>query len=87
MVLSTVTGIGVKHTTQNALANLGWKNVVFHTPVFSGDTLRSETEVIDLRLSKSRPGQPIVSVKTIGKNQQAEMVLSFERAFLTRYRS
>lgn len=81
-VLSTVTGIGVKHTTQNAIANLGWKNVVFHTPVVGGDTLFSETEVVDKRLSKSRPGEGIVSVRTTGRNQRSEVVLTFDRAFL-----
>jgi acyl dehydratase len=86
-VLSTVTGIGVKHTTQNALANLGWTNVEFHTPVFSRDTLRSETQITGLRRSKSRPQQGIVSVKTLGRNQREELVLSFERTFLTRCRS
>ena len=81
-VLSTVTGIGVKHTTQNAIANLGWKNVIFHTPVIGGDTLFSETEVVDKRLSKSRPGEGIVSVRTTGRNQRNEVVLTFDRAFL-----
>lgn len=82
LVLSTVTGIGVKHTTQNAIANLGWKNVVFHVPVFSGDTIFSETEILDKRLSKSRAGQGIVRVRTTGRNQRNEVVLNFERAFL-----
>ncbi len=85
-VLSTVTGIGVRHTTQIALANLGWKNVQFHTPVFSGDTLFSETEVLNVRASNSRPGQGIVSVRTTGRNQRGEVVVSFDRAFLTRSR-
>ena len=82
LLLSTVTGIGVKHTTQNAVANLGWKNVVFHVPVFAGDTIFSETEVLDKRLSKSRAGQGIVRVRTTGRNQRDEVVLNFERAFL-----
>lgn len=81
-VLSTVTGIGVKHTTQNAIANLGWKNVAFHVPVFGGDTIFSETEILGKRRSTSRPDQGIVSVRTTGRNQRNEAVLTFERAFL-----
>jgi itaconyl-CoA hydratase len=81
-LLSAVTGMGVKHTTQNAVANLGWKNVVYHSPVFAGDTLYSETEVLGKRRSASRPGQGIVSVRTTGRNQHGRVVLTFERAFL-----
>jgi itaconyl-CoA hydratase len=81
-VLSTVTGMGVKHTTQNALANLGWKNVRFHAPMFAGDTLFSETLILAKRESGSSAGQGIVSVETTGRNQHGQVVLTFERAFL-----
>lgn len=81
-ILSAVTGMGVKHTTQNAIANLGWKNVEFHTPVFAGDTIFSETEILGKRKSASRAGQGIVSVRTTGRNQRGEVILTFERAFL-----
>jgi itaconyl-CoA hydratase len=82
LVLSTVTGISVKHSSQNAIANLGWRNVEFHTPVIGGDTISSESEVIGKRLSTSRAGEGIVTVRTTGRNQRNEVVLSFDRAIL-----
>jgi acyl dehydratase len=51
-------------------------------PVFNGDTLYAESEVLSIRESKSRPTQGIVSIKTIGKNQNGVEVISFERTML-----
>ena len=51
-------------------------------PVFNGDTLYAESEVLAIRESKSRPTQGIVTIKTIGKNQDGVEVISFERAML-----
>ena len=51
-------------------------------PVFNGDTLYAESEVLRIRESKSRPTQGIVSIKTIGKNQKGVEVISFERTML-----
>ena len=81
-VLSTITGISVKHTTQNATANLGWRKVVFEAPVLPGDTIFAASEVLQTRRSKSHAGQGIVTVATTGKNQLGTGVLSFERTFM-----
>jgi len=82
-VLSTVLGLSVMHTTQRAVANLGWHDVRFHHPVHPGDTLYAETEVIETRRSVSRPNQGVVRVRTYGRNQRDQLVVSYERSFLT----
>ena len=80
--LSLVTGMCVSGTSQKAIANLGWEEIKLPAPVFVGDTLYSETEVLDKRESKSRPDEGIVTVKTIGKNQDGVEVASFIRSAL-----
>ena len=55
LTLAIVTGMSVTTTSQKAIANLGWKNVTLPAPLFAGDTIYAETEVIDKRLSKTRP--------------------------------
>ena len=82
-VLATVLGLGVKHSTQAAVANLGWQGIRFHHPVYPNDTIYSESVVTGARESSSRPGQGIVSLHTIGRNQRDEVVLSYDRSFLT----
>jgi itaconyl-CoA hydratase len=82
-VLSTVLGVGVKHATQRAVANLGWRDIRFWTPVYPGDTVYSESKVVDARLSASRPGQGIISLQTTGRNQRDEVVVTYDRSFLT----
>ena len=68
--------------TRNAVANLGWENVRLTAPVFAGDTLYAESEVLEVRPSRSRPGQGIVRVRTRGFNQDGVTVLEFERSVL-----
>ena len=65
-----------------AIANLGWGDIKMPAPVFIGDTLYSESEVLGKRESKSRPTQGIVTVKTVGRNQDRAEVISFERTVL-----
>jgi acyl dehydratase len=62
--------------------NLGWREIRLPHPVFVGDTIRSETEVLSARESRSRPAQGIVEVRTRGLNQHDEVVCEFERSFL-----
>lgn len=82
-ILSLMVGISVHETTLNtAVANLGWDEVKFPKPVFHGDTLRIETEVIALRESKSRPNQGIVTFEHRAFNQNDELVASCKRAGL-----
>jgi acyl dehydratase len=80
--LSLVLGLSVRDTTEAGGVNLGWKEIRLPKPVFVGDTLRSETEVISVRVSGSRPESGIVDVRTRGLNQRDEVVCDFERSFL-----
>lgn len=82
LVLAIVTGLSVPDVSQNAVANLGWDQVKLTAPVFAGDTLYAESEVLEVRPSQSRPGQGIVRVRTRGLNQEGTVVLEFERAVL-----
>jgi itaconyl-CoA hydratase len=80
--VALVTGQSVTDLTQNVFANLGWDEVRLPAPVFEGDTIYSESQVLEMRESKSRPDVGIVSVKTIGYNQEGTVVISFKRTFL-----
>ena len=81
--LSLMVGVSVGDTTLGtAVANLGWDEVRFPAPVFVGDTLRIETEVVDLRESKSRPNAGIVTFAHRAYNQRDELVGSCKRAGL-----
>ncbi len=80
--LAVVVGMTVNDVSAKAVANLGWKDIKLSRPVFAGDTLYAETEVLEKRNSKSRPNQGIVTVRTRGLNQDGVEVMSFERTFL-----
>jgi acyl dehydratase len=81
--LGLMVGISVNDTTQGtAVANLGWDEVRFPVPIFVGDTLRIETEVLDVRASKSRPGQGIVTFMHRAFNQDGVLVAHCKRASL-----
>ena len=87
LVVSTYTlalliGMSVSDCSQKAIANVGMDEVRFSKPVFAGDTLYGESEVLAKRESKSRPGQGIVSIRTTGKNQRGETVCTFRRDML-----
>lgn len=85
--LSLMVGISVNDTTLGtAVANLGWDEVRFPRPVFHGDTLRIETEVLALRESKSRPDQGIVTYAHRAYNQRDELVAECKRSGLQRKR-
>jgi acyl dehydratase len=83
--LSLMVGVSVGDTTLGtAIANLGWDEVRFPAPVFVGDTLRIETEVVELRMSKSRPNAGIVTFLHRAYNQDDILVASCKRAGLQR---
>lgn len=82
LTLAIVTGLSVPDVSQNAVANLGWDKVRLTAPVFAGDTLYAESEVLEVRESRSRPGQGIVRVRTRGFNQRGETVIEYERTVL-----
>lgn len=81
--LSLMVGISVADTTLGtAVANLGWDDVRFPHPLFPGDTVHVETEIMELRESKSRPHQGIVTFEHRAFNQNDELVASCRRAGL-----
>ena len=82
LTVSIVLGMSVSDISQKAIANLGWKEIKMTAPVFAGDTIYAESEVLEVRESKSRPGQGIVTVKTLGKNQDGVVVCEFVRSAL-----
>jgi itaconyl-CoA hydratase len=80
--LALVTGMTVPDTSENATANLAWTDITLPAPVFVGDTLWAESEVTDLRESRSRPTVGIVSLRCRGINQRREVVIEFRRTFM-----
>ena len=76
-----MTGLSVEDVSEHGV-NLGWREVRLPAPVFAGDTIRAETEVLDKRESRSRPGFGIVTVHTRGLNQRDETVIEFERSIM-----
>ena len=80
--LALVTGQSVTDISQNVLANLGWDEVRLPHPVFEGDTIYSQSEVLAKRESQSRPNVGIVTVKTTGYNQEGQVVITFKRTIM-----
>jgi itaconyl-CoA hydratase len=80
--IALMTGMSVSDTSGKAIANLGWDEVRMTHPLFVGDTLYAESEVLEKRESKSRPDQGIVTFKTIGKNQDGTVVSHYKRTVL-----
>lgn len=81
--LGLMVGISVGDTTLGtAVANLGWDEVRFPHPLFHGDTVRVETEVIELRESRSRPNAGIVTFQHRAYNQRNELVAICKRSGL-----
>ncbi|MBI4640428.1 MAG: MaoC family dehydratase [Candidatus Tectomicrobia bacterium] len=87
LVFNVVFGLSVEDLSEKAIANLGYLKLKFHVPVYPGDTLFSESTILDKRESQSRPDRGIVHVKTIGKNQRGEVVLEYERNIMVKKRS
>jgi itaconyl-CoA hydratase len=82
LTLSIVVGMSVTDVSVNAVANLGWDEVRLPHPLFAGDTLYAESEVLEARESRSRPNAGIVTVFTRGFNQHGDVVISFKRSAL-----
>ena len=79
---SLVIGQSVSDLSMHVMANLGWTDVVLPNPVFVGDTIRSRSEILDKRESKSRENVGIVTAKSVGENQRREIVISYRRTFM-----
>lgn len=79
--LALVTGLSVADVSMNAV-NLGWDEVKLPHPVFAGDTIYARSEVLALRESRSRPQMGIVTLRTVGYNQNNQTVIEFKRTIL-----
>ncbi|NDJ53756.1 MAG: MaoC family dehydratase [Chloroflexi bacterium] len=83
LTLGIVIGISVPELTEGTIvANLGYQRVSHPKPLFHGDTVYVQTEVLTKRPSNSRPNAGIVTLKHIGKNQNGQIVCEVERAVL-----
>lgn len=82
LTIALMAGMSVSDVSQQAVANLGWDNIRMTHPLFPGDTLYAESEVLEKRESRSRPQQGIVTVKTIGTNQHGQIICTFHRTML-----
>ena len=80
--LALVTGMTVPDTSENAAANLQWTDIKLPKPVFAGDTLWAESEILELRESQSNPKVGIVTMRSRGVNQRREVVIEFKRTFM-----
>lgn len=81
LTIALVTGLSVADMSQNAV-NLGWDDVRIPHPLFEGDTVYAQSEVLDLRESRSRPAQGVMVFRTTGYNQHGQAVLTFKRTVL-----
>ena len=82
LVFSLAVGMSVADTSGKTIANLGYESVVFEQPLFPGDSLYAESEVLEKRESASKPDRGVVSIETRAYNQNRERVLVLRRSFL-----
>jgi acyl dehydratase len=82
LTLAIVTGMSVSDVSQKAIGNLGWSDVKLSSPVYVGDTIYAESEVLSKRESQKRPTQGIVTVRTTGKKADGTVFMTFERTIL-----
>jgi acyl dehydratase len=82
LTVALLVGMSVSDVSQKAIANLGWKEIKLTHPLFAGDTLYGESSVLGKRESKSRPEAGVVTVSTLGRNQDGVVVCTFERSIL-----
>ena len=83
LTLGVVIGITVSELTQGTIvANLGYEKVDHPHPVFHGDTIYVETRILEKRPSQSNPGQGLVRLQHVGKNQAGETICKVERTVL-----
>ena len=86
LVFSLVVGITVPDISGLAIANLNYEEVKHLSPVYVGDTLYAQSEILSLRESHSKPDRGIIYVETVASNQKGEDVLSFRRKVLVKRR-
>ena len=86
-VLSLVVGMSVADISGRAIANLDYEKVTHDGPVFIGDTIHAQTEVLEIRESSSKPDRGIIYVETKAFNQNSDKVLTLRRHILVPKRS
>lgn len=82
LTLAIVLGMTVSDVSGKAIANLGWTDIRLTAPVFPGDTIYAESQVLEVRESKTRPTQGIVTVRTTGKKADGTVFMTFVRSVL-----
>lgn len=82
LTLSIVAGMSVSDVSQKAIGNLGWNDIRLVAPVFVGDTIYAESQVISKRQSEKRPTQGIVTVRTTGRKADGTVFMTYERTVL-----
>ena len=82
LVIGLVVGMSVRDTSGKAIANLEYERITHDGPVFQGDTIYAESEVLEVRESRSRPDRGIVYLESRAFNQRDEQVLTLRRRFL-----
>ncbi len=85
LVVDIAMGQSVPDVSGKALANLGFEEIKFYAPTFHGDTIYSESEVLDKKESSSRPDRGIVRVESIARNQDGTILMSFRRWVMIDY--
>src|SRR5205823_13236708 len=81
LTLAIVAGMGVADVSENGFA-LGWDEIKLPNPLFAGDTLYSESEVLETRESKSKPQWGIIKVRTRGIQQEGKVVIDYARSVM-----
>jgi itaconyl-CoA hydratase len=87
LVLCTVVGLSVEDLSEAGGPFLGIDKVVFHEPVYPGDTLTARSTVIDMRVSEKRPAFGVVTWRTEGRNQRGQVVVDYQRTNLVMKRT
>lgn len=87
LTVAIVLGMTVPDVSGKAIANLGWTDIKLTAPVFAGDTIYAESEILEKRESRSRPNQGIVRVRTTGKKADGTVFMIFERTALIQKRN
>jgi acyl dehydratase len=82
LIFSLTVGMSVRDTSGKTIANLGYDVVTFEEPLFAGDSLYAESEVLDKRESASKPDRGVVHIETRGFNQNGARIILLRRKFL-----
>lgn len=82
LIISLVVGMSVRDTSGKAIANLEYEKITHDAPVFQGDTIYAESEILDVRESHSKPDRGVVYMESRASNQHGDRVLTLRRRFL-----